>query len=223
MQELSRLSQNYADPAIAVKQREMVDRQLEAMYGGRTHRYFSLVGEIANRIRRESGWASATLLDAACGSAYYSEVIEFLSPGWIKYTGVDYNPGMVDLARVYYPSLWVVWGNVLDLQFGDDAFDIVLSSATIGHIRDWPRALGELVRVSRSWLVLHRNAIWLDGTPTVCDSRRDYDTEVIVHRFGKQSIVDEADLLGMELVELYEVSPPRGSEGYYTYLFRKHR
>jgi len=217
------LSQNYADPAIAGRQRRVVERELADMHRGKVCRFYKSAGDVVNRIRKEEpGWASATLLDIACGSAYYSEVIEFLSPGWIDYTGMDYNSGMVALAHECYPGIQVRRGNILDIPAEDDAFDIVLSGATIGHVYDWPKTVEELVRVAKTWLILHRTPVWVDGSRTTERIiRRDYEVDVVVTRFGRRDVIDEAGSLGMELVEAYETNPSDGVEETYTYLFRK--
>jgi len=217
------LSQNYADPAIAGRQRQVVERELADMYRGKICRFYRVVGDVINRIRKEeTGWTSATLLDIACGSAYYSEVIEFLSPGWVDYMGIDYNPGMVALAHKYYPGVQVEQGDILDIQSKSDAFDIVLSGATIGHVYDWPGAVRELARVTKTWLILHRTPVWVDKDGiTEQIVRRDYGADVIVTRFRRWDLVDRVTSLGMELIEAYETNPPDDIEETYTYLFRK--
>jgi len=218
------LSQNYADPVIAGRQRQTVERELADMYRGKVCGYYALAGRVINQIKiegKQPKWASATLLDIACGSAYYSEVIEFLCPEWIDYVGMDYNPGMVELAHKCYPGIRVEQGNILDIPFEQNSFDIVLSSATIGHVKDWPGAVRELVRVARTWLILHRNPIWLDGDSlTEQTVRRDYEVDVVVTQFRGQDLIDRVVSLGMELTEAYgmgEWSIP----GTYTYLFKK--
>jgi SAM-dependent methyltransferase len=41
-------------------------------------------------------------------------------------------------------------GNLLQLPFPDDSFDIVLSYRLLPHVEDWPRLIAELARVGRS-------------------------------------------------------------------------
>jgi len=167
----------YADPAIAAKQRVTVETELEAMRSGRHPILFQAVGDMLARIVPTLP-APITLLDAGCGSAYYSEVIEYFVPNCYIYTGADYNPGMVALARKIYPALTIHQADLCSLDFGDRSFDVVLSGACIAHIPEWTVALSELMRVASVYLVLHRNSIWLDDSPTTFDYRGDYDANV---------------------------------------------
>jgi len=216
------LSQNYADPAIAGRQRRTVKRELVEMYKGKVRGYFALAGRVINQIKeKEPEWGSATLLDIACGSAYYSEVVEFLCPGWIDYVGMDYNSGMVELAHKCYPDIRVERGNILDIPFERDSFDIVLSSATIGHVKDWSKAVQELVRVTRTWLILHRNPVWLDENKlTEQIVRCDYEVDVVVTQFRGRDLIDGVTSLGMVLTGMYGMGE-WGIPGTFTYLFKK--
>lgn len=40
-------------------------------------------------------------------------------------------------------------GNALNLQFADDSFDWVVETGVLHHIRHWPQAVAEMVRVAR--------------------------------------------------------------------------
>src|SRR5205085_940054 len=42
-----------------------------------------------------------------------------------------------------------VYGNVLDLPFENDSFDVVFSNGALHHTRDWRAGLAEQVRVLR--------------------------------------------------------------------------
>lgn len=211
----SKLSTGYAEPDIAAKQRKIVDWQLEDMHAGKTPSHFAVVGDMLNRIRRWMGPNQVTLLDAGCSSAYYYEVIEHYVPGWVQYMGVDYNPGMVRLARTYYPNLQVLQADLRDLEITDCAFDVVLSGAAIAHIKDWRLALSEIVRVTRHWLLLHRTWVYLEETrPTrrlVTDA---YGHDVWYHYINEQELIKTVEDLGMQL--MYQCNagegPPDGTK-----------
>lgn len=193
------LSQNYTAPELAQKQREVADPQLVDLRAGKPFAYFRAVGEAADKMSQTL--SSATLLDVGCGTAYYSEVLEVLKPGWADYTGVDYNVGMLRLAAECYPSLDLRYGDIYDLPFPDQSFDVVLSGACIMHVEDWRRAVDELKRVARVFLLLHRNSM---RDTTELEIFQAYDVELFHWYF------EEAELLGavsgFSFVEAYSLS-----------------
>lgn len=176
----------YADPAIAAKQREIVSSQLMAMHAGKTVRLFSVVGEILQGLRDESDYDTVTLLDAGCASCYYKEVIDYYVPGWVNYTGVDYNPGMIKMVHELYPGLPIHQADACDLSiFSDGSFDIVMEGALLMQIRDWKSALSELARVAKHWLILHRENLHWGHESTSCEVVSAYDKQVWAVRINK--------------------------------------
>lgn len=226
-QPLINLSQSYAAPDIALKQREGVDKQLLAMQNGTPAPHFAVVGEILTRLREQSGLQSVSLLDAGCSSAYYSEIIEYFVPNWARYIGVDYNTGMVKLAHRHYPNTPVFQADLQDLRqlFGDRFFDIVLTGATVGHIMDWKRVLEELTRVTKQWLILHRAWVYTDGRPTAKFIQDAYDHDVLYWYFNEAELICNIESHGLELISSCNSGEgPRDS--YWevrTYLFERER
>lgn len=209
----------YANPAVAAKQRAVVEPQLKAMRSGKPPILFQVVGDILAKVVPTLP-APITLLDAGCGSAYYSEVIECFTPNCYIYTGADYNPGMVALARKKYPSLVIHQADLCSLDFGNRSFDVVLSGACIAHIPEWEIALSEIARVASTYLILHRNPIWLDGTPTTFDHRGDYDPGVWVYQFNEDELLSE--ILGdFDVIAARNVCRPTARTVTRTYLLRR--
>jgi SAM-dependent methyltransferase len=158
--ELPDLSQSHAAPDIALQQRALADTQLADMYAGRVVRHFQALAEALSNIPHPAVYAQPLrLLDVGCGSAYYQEVIRHLSGRNFDYTGADYNDGMLALARQRYPQVRLIRTDVRKIDVPDRAFDVVLSGACLVHVREWQDALGELIRVSARWIVLHRTLI----------------------------------------------------------------
>lgn len=209
----------YTDPAIAAKQRVTADPQLRAMRGGSPCTLFQVVGDLLAEIVPTLP-APITLLDAGCGSAYYSEVVEHFVPNCYIYVGADYNPGMVALAREKYPALTIHQADLCDLKFGDRSFDVVLSGACIAHIPEWKVALSEITRVAGHYLILHRNPIWLDDSPTTFDYRNDYDAEIWVHQFSEHELLSEV-LDEFDVITISDVCRPTARMVTRTYLLRR--
>jgi len=84
----------------------------------------------------------AKLLDVCCGSGVVGNAFR-AKVGHI--TGLDITPEMVAIARTRLDE--VVLGNVFDMPFGDDAFDIV-SNREVMHLFPHPeRMLEQVIRV----------------------------------------------------------------------------
>lgn len=209
----------YAEPSIAAKQRMVVEPQLKSMREGRPSTLFQAVGDILKEIAAAVK-IPVTLLDAGCGSAYYSEVIDYFVPDRFLYTGVDYNPGMVVLAREIYPSFAIHQMDLCALDFDNRSFDVVLSGACIAHIKEWELALSEIIRVADSYLILHRNPIWLDDTPTTYTRRKDYDVDVLVYQFNERELLSKV-LGDFDVITTKDVCPPTARKVTRTYLLRR--
>ncbi len=209
----------YAEPAIADKQRAVVEPQLKAMREGRPSILFQAVGDILKVIVPPVR-TPVTLLDAGCGSAYYYEVIEHFVPDRFLYIGADYNLGMVVLAREIYPSLAIHQMDLCALDFDNRSFDVVLSGACIAHVKEWGLALSEIIRVADSYLILHRNPIWLDDTPTMYIRRKDYDVDVLVYRFNEHELLSKV-LGDFDVIISKDVCSPTARTVTRTYLFRR--
>lgn len=208
----------YAEPAIAAKQRAVVGPQLRALREGQANALFQTVGDMIREIA-EALPRPITLLDAGCGSAYYSEVVEHYAPGIFKYAGVDYNLGMVELARIKYPSLNIRHGDLCSLKYYR-ASDVVMSGACIAHIKDWKKALSELLRLAKSYLILHRNPIYLDDTATTHQIRNDYDVDVLVYQFNEHELLSMV-LDDFILISAKNVCAVKGNTVTRSYLLRR--
>lgn len=107
---------------------------------------------------------SKSLLDAGCGGGRYTAA--WYALGARPACGVDISPiNIADATRrveaagmtgVRYQP-----GDVLDLPFPDESFDIVFSNGVLHHTRDWQQGTRELVRVMKQggmgWLYLIEN------------------------------------------------------------------
>lgn len=220
--EKENLSQNYADPSIAAKQRELVDRQLADMRAGNILSHFKVVGDALNHILWEDKSRPFYLLDVGCGSAYYSEIIDYYTPGLIEYSGCDYNSGMVALAKERYPGLSIFQADARDLKdFEAGQFDIVLSGALIIHVSEWRQVIKELARVSSKWLILHRTWVHTDGTPTTREVQDAYGQQVWYQTFNEDELIKQMRASGFDLIDSYPTSEGIRRGQVLTYLFRK--
>lgn len=115
--------------------------------------------EMVRRFLDEFNFPQAAVLDAGCGNGR-----GFLCPNVV---GLDYSSNLLDEARKM-GGLGLVRGDVTDLPFADESFDLVLSIAVIHHLSTHERraqALQEMERVLKTGgkLLLY---VWGDAAHT---------------------------------------------------------
>lgn len=94
-----------------------------------------------------------SVLDAGCGPGTITQgLAEIAAPG--KVIGCDLEPGMVERAAELaegkgLDNLSFQVGNILDLPFDDNTFDVVMSCAVTEHLSDPVKAMSELGRVAK--------------------------------------------------------------------------
>lgn len=196
---MSDFGQRWKAHGMAAEQRKLVDKQLTEMYTGNVHPLFEIVGDALGDVLRAETKRPLVLIDVGCSSAYYSEVIEHLHKGQFTYVGVDYSPDMVRLARVIYPCLPILELDIVNGIMPDGQFDVVLSGATICHIEDWRRAVSNLSKLARRWMILHRTMIYLDAIPTSCGTQYAYGQTVPFYFINEDELMGYLRELGFEL------------------------
>jgi demethylmenaquinone methyltransferase/2-methoxy-6-polyprenyl-1,4-benzoquinol methylase len=93
------------------------------------------------------------VLDVACGTGALSEA--FLEAGAARVVGLDYTPGMLDIAREkagradLKSTLEYVQGDAMELPFEDSSFDVLSIAFGIRNVVDPSRAFAEFSRVLR--------------------------------------------------------------------------
>jgi 2-polyprenyl-3-methyl-5-hydroxy-6-metoxy-1,4-benzoquinol methylase len=103
------------------------------------------VETIFDVLLRDCDLTGRTLLDAGCGTGWFS--LRACQRG-AKVTALDIGPRLLQQVRRKCDAR-TVCGDVLQLDFEDGAFDVVISSECIEHTRDSRQAVRELVRVCR--------------------------------------------------------------------------
>lgn len=135
----------YADPEIAK--------------GFDADRFGGSVGQAIKQAQHEvvfanlgvvKGWK---VLDLGAGTGRFS--IPFLEAG-AEVTACDASQQMLDVLRqkTADPKLQVMVADAHQLQFADGTFDCAVSFRMLLHVVDWKKALAELCRVSKDWLVI---------------------------------------------------------------------
>lgn len=92
-----------------------------------------------------------TVLDVGCGTGWFTRR---LASAGLAGTGLDPDPTMLANARAHSGQERYVEGTALSLPFADGCFDLTVSITALCFVEDWPRALSEIVRVTRRHFVL---------------------------------------------------------------------
>jgi SAM-dependent methyltransferase len=151
-EELGAREDNWKDPAIPALQRGGVEIQLENLRQGTVDPVFASLGRALAAVELPR----FTLLDAACASGYYREVIATLDRRPIEYMGCDYSPAMIELARAKAPDGRFEVQDLTRLSYPDRSFDVVLVSGVLEHVPRFAEAIAQVCRVARSHVIAHR-------------------------------------------------------------------
>lgn len=136
-----------------------------------------------------------SFLDAACGSGIDYAVLKDL----VDYTGYDRTQVMLDALKAKYPEAKVVNGEIRQLPFKDNSFDIVHARAIFEHLpglEDSKIAIDELYRVAKNVLVL---VFYL---PLEKETKINWNTVFYENRYGHDDIMNILNGLGGKVTEI---------------------
>jgi ubiquinone/menaquinone biosynthesis C-methylase UbiE len=170
-------------PSVAAWQDRAYRDLLAEMHAGRPRNDLQVAADAV----RHTGLADPAVLEVGCGSGYYSEVLGHLLGHPIRYTGLDYSPAMIDLARTRYPAQAFVVGDAAALPFADGTFDVVINGAALMHMLRYREAVAESRRVSRGWCVLHTVPV-LARRPTTYLRKRAYGQPTVEVIFNEEEL-----------------------------------
>ncbi len=105
-----------------------------------------------------------TVLDVGCGTGWFTRRV---AGDGAQVVGLDRDAEALAFAGQHSAGcVRYVRGDASALPFADAAFDAVLSVTALCFVEQWPRALAEIVRVSRHRFLLgllnHHSLLWLD-------------------------------------------------------------
>jgi ubiquinone/menaquinone biosynthesis C-methylase UbiE len=102
---------------------------------------------VAHPIIRDLASPGMTALDAGCGTGRQAALLSELGCTTV---GVDRSKAMLEVARAKLPSVQFDVGDVEQLPYDDDRFDLAVVSLALCHLTDPGDAIVELARVLRS-------------------------------------------------------------------------
>ncbi len=107
------------------------------------------------------GCAPASILDAGCGEGINLLTLSSLDDWALE--GIELTAESLAIARKALPGrVQLRQGDVQQLPYDDDRFDLVLGTEVLEHVDDPSRALREMARVARRHLILSvpREPLW---------------------------------------------------------------
>ena len=93
------------------------------------------------------------ILDAGCGEGF---VISYLLQGndRLTITGIDCSLEAIEMARQMLPEVLFDVGDLREMPYGDDSFDLVMCLEVLEHLPDPHKGLRELRRVTSAHCLL---------------------------------------------------------------------
>lgn len=68
--------------------------------------------------------------------------------------GIEYSSKAITLGKKLHPNVTIKKGDIYNLPYKDNSFDLVLSAEVLEHLENPDEALDELKRVSKKYVIL---------------------------------------------------------------------
>jgi SAM-dependent methyltransferase len=221
--EVTRLRSAWQAEGLPLRQRALVDRQLENYRCGLAVDVFDvLVRSLRELPEIRQGMS---VLEIGCSSGFYSEVLKIAELP-LTYTGCDYSEAFIALARENYPSLHFDVEDATSLHYGENSFDVVISGCCLLHIPEYEQAVAETARVARKYAIFHRTPVVI-GAPNKYFRKQAYGVETVEIHFNEPQFLGLLEQHGLKLEATYtlneemDVRNPQCGSANRTYVCRK--
>lgn len=94
-----------------------------------------------------------SILDVGCGEGFTLNRLKEHGIGK-HLEGVEHSIDAISLGKKTYPDIKIKQGDIYNLPYEDNSFDLVLCTEVLEHLDNPGRALKELIRVSNKYLVV---------------------------------------------------------------------
>lgn len=107
-----------------------------------------------NAILRDLGILEiGSVLDVGCGEGFTLKILKGKGIGRV-HQGIDYSKKAIEIGKKDNPELKLQVGDIYNLKFKDNSFDLVVSTEVFEHLDEPEKALSEIKRVSRKYILL---------------------------------------------------------------------
>lgn len=94
-----------------------------------------------------------SVLDVGCGEGFTLKRLKQKAIG-NKFTGIDSSKEAIELGQKENPDLDLEIGDIYNLKFKDKSYDLVLCTEVFEHLDSPKKALEELKRISKKFILL---------------------------------------------------------------------
>jgi 2-polyprenyl-3-methyl-5-hydroxy-6-metoxy-1,4-benzoquinol methylase len=94
-----------------------------------------------------------SILDAGCGEGFTLEFLRKQGIGKI-YEGIDFLKTAIEIGHKVHPKVKLLQESIYELPYKNNTFDVVLCTEVLEHLEDPKKALKELFRVSKKYVLL---------------------------------------------------------------------
>ncbi len=94
-----------------------------------------------------------SILDVGCGEGFTLQRLYKNKIGK-RLEGVDFQKSAIEIGTKLHPDLALKQGNIYNLEYRDNSFDLVMATEVLEHLDDPKKGLKELIRVSKKYLLL---------------------------------------------------------------------
>lgn len=94
-----------------------------------------------------------SVLDVGCGEGFTLHRLSTEKIGK-EFEGIEYNAGAIELGKKLYPRLKITKGDIYELPYKSNSFDLVVCTEVLEHLENPKKAYRELIRVSKKYVLL---------------------------------------------------------------------
>lgn len=94
-----------------------------------------------------------SVLDVGCGEGFTMNRMKDAGVGERR-EGIEYSETSIAIAKKLYPDLNIKQGDIYKLPYKANSFDLVVCTEVLEHLENPKKALLELVRVSKKYVLL---------------------------------------------------------------------
>lgn len=207
----------WKDVSISRNQRNLVEAEISATLCGSPPKVFMALLASLEPITNSGN----SILEIGCASGYATEVLEYLLPRPVQYTGIDYSEAMISLARDFYPEHRFLVADATAIPLASDLFDVCISSCVLLHLSEPEAAVQEAIRLSRKYIVAHRTPI-CRNRPTHTSKKFGYGVEMFEHTFNEVEFLSMFEKHGAFLVRTIPLIEDADRDSFtFNYIFEK--